>query len=269
MFQEKITSFFYLKVFLLIFIVLVAGSIIYRVVDEVVNSTYRYNSYSLLIVSKDTKYISVDKDGKSAVFLALGDIRSFVKGKKPIEASFALGIPVDAIITDNNPPQNLIGFSSTKNIWRMVVGQGITFKNINRFDIFKLSSAVNTAVKDNRVEVRLNIFNQKEVKEKIANNLADSKVVNAAYTIEIDNGTNINGLGNLMAGILSKRGYNIISVRTSTQPDNSYIAYPEKKNEYVESLSSLTQFPIVKEKKSQAADITIFLGDDLDAMLSP
>lgn len=269
MFQEKITSFFYLKVFALIFIVLVVGSIIFKVADEIINSSFRYNSYSLLIVSGDTKYISVDRQGKSATFLALGDIRSFVKGKKPIEASFALGIPINAIIVDNYPPQNLSDFSSAKKIWRLVWGQGVAFKNINKFDLFKLSNAINTAIKDNRAEVRLNIFNQKEVKEKIGDKLSDSSVINVAYTVEIDNGTNINGLGNLMAGILSRRGYNVISVKTSTESGNSFIAYPDKKNAYVESLSALTQFPIVKEKKSQAADITIFLGDDLDAMLSP
>jgi hypothetical protein len=40
-------------------------------------------------------------------------------------------------------------------------------------------------------------------------------------------------------------------------------------NTYVQSLHGLTDFPIKKGKVSPAADVTIFLGDDVDAMLSP
>lgn len=270
MFQEKIISFFYLKIFVVVFFVLVLGSIIFRVVDEIVESSFRNNSFSVLIVSKDSKFISVSKSDKSSVFLALGDIRSYVKGKKPLEASFALGIPIDAMIVDPHPPQNLAEFASSKGQWRMIWGgESIVYKNLNRYDVIKMAGAINSSIKDNKTELRVNIFNQEEMKEKVSGKLADSEIINTPLTVEIDNATDVNGLGSDLALILSKRGYNIISVKTSTESDNSYIAYPDSPNEFVTTLHELTRFPIVKMKKSQAADVTIFLGDDLDAMLSP
>ncbi len=269
MFQEKIVSFFYLKIFLLLFVVLVLGSICYKFFDEIINSSFKNNSFSVLIVSKDSKFISVSKKDKTAVFLALGDMRQFVKGKKPIEATFALGIPIDSILIDNHSPVNLSDFSSSKNQWRLIVGDKIVYKGLNRYDILKLSGAVNSSAKDNRTELRLNLFSQEDLKEKLDDKLTDSTIVNTPLTIEIDNGTDINGLGNLFAIILARRGYNVISVKTANSSDNSYIAYPGKADEFVQQLKTLTRFPLLQTKKSQAADVTIFLGDDLDAMLSP
>lgn len=270
MFQEKITSFFYLKIFFVIFVILVIGSIVFKVEQEVATSTFLNNSFAILIVSKDSKYISVNKKDKSAVFLALGDIRQFVKGKKPIESSFALGIPIDAMLIDNNPSANLVEFASAKSQWRLIWGgDKIAYKNLNRYDIVKIAGAINASSKDNRTEIRVNLFDQDEMKKMLGNNLIDSEIANRPLTIEIDNGTNINGLGNLLAIILAKKGYNVISVKTGTEPDNSYIAYPDTPDNFVNSLHTLTRFPIIKEKKSQASDVTIFLGGDLDAMLSP
>lgn len=269
MFQEKIAAFFYLKIFLLIFLILVIGSLIFKVVEEVVDSSFTNNSFSVLIVSKDSKYITVNKKDKSAVFLAVGDIRNFVKGKKPIEATFALGIPIDAMLIDNNPPVNLAEFSSSKNQWRLIVGDRVVYKNLNRYDILKIAGAIKAAPQDNKTEVRVNLFNQEEMKEKVDGKLSDSTIVNTPLTIEIDNGTSINGLGNLFAIILARKGYNVISVKTANNSDNSYIAYPENPSDATKQLITLTRFPFLKTKKSQAADITIFLGDDLDAMLSP
>lgn len=270
MFQEKIASFFYLKIFAIIFLIVIVGSIIFKVGEEVITSAFSNNSFSVLIVSKDSKFISINKSDKSAVFLALGDIRQFVKGKKPIEASFALGIPIDAMLVDDNPPVNLSDFASSKNQLRLIRGgEKIVYKNLNRYDIMKIAGAINASAKDNRTEIRVNLFNQNEMREKVDNRLVDSKIANIPLTLEIDNGTNINGLGSLLAIILSKRGYNVISVKTSTESDNSYIAYPEKPDDFVNSIRTLTRFPILKTRKSQAADVTLFLGEDLDAMLSP
>lgn len=270
MFQEKITSFFYLKIFAIVFLILVVGSMIFKIGEEIVMSSFRNNSFSVLIVSKDSKFISVNKSDKSAVFFALGDIRQFVKGKKPIEASFALGLPIDSMLIDSNPAVNLSGFANSKNQLRLLGGgDKIVYKNLNRYDVIKIAGAINSSAKDNRIEVRVNLFNQNEMKEKVDDKLVDSQIANTPLTLEIDNGTNINGLGSLLAIILAKRGYNVISVKTSTESDNSYIAYPEKPDNFVNSIQTLTRFPIIKMKKSQAADVTLFLGEDLDAMLSP
>ena len=114
MFQDRIVSFFYLKLFILLIIILVIGAITFRIISEIAGSSFKNNTFSLLIVSKDSKLIYVDKYEKSVMFLALGDIRNFVKGKSTLEASFALGIPINGMIIDNNSPINIADFISLK-----------------------------------------------------------------------------------------------------------------------------------------------------------
>lgn len=269
MFQDKIVSFFYLKIFIAVVILLIVGSVIVRIGNEILQSSFRNNSFALLIVAKDSKIIFVDKASKSALFLAIGDMRSFVKGKGPIESSIALGIPINAMIFDDKPPVNLKEFASSSNVSRLVFGgDNLVFKNIDKYDIYKLANAVNGSLSDNTHEIRINIFNQDQMKEKVGDLFKDSVINNMEYTIEVENGTSIDGLGTEVAGILTRLGYNVIAVRTSTKNSNSFIAYPGKHDSYMDSLSGLLEFQIKKEKVSQSADVTVFLGDDLDSMLS-
>ena len=124
------------------------------------------------------------------------------------------------------------------------------------------------SVTDNTHEIRLNIFNQDQMKEKVGDLFKDSIINNMDYTVEVDNATSIDGLGTEFAGILNRLGYNVIAVRTSTKSSNSFVAYSGKKDIYINSLIQFTGFEYRQEKVSQAADITVFLGDDLDSMLS-
>ncbi len=267
--QEKIPGFLYLKIFVLIFVVLVVGSIIFRALTEVVDSTFTNNSYLVLVSAKDSKLIYVDKKNKTGVYVSLGDLRQFVKGKNPLGASISLGIPINALIWDEKVPRTLDEFTSSSYQTRLLFDPSIKYKNINKLDIFRLTSALKSTPKDNRVEARVNIFDQKELKEKLGDNLKDSVITNMQYTVEIDNGTSINGLGNTLAFILSRQGYNIISVRTSSEKGNSYISFNGSKNVYINSLISLLGFDFMDKSVSQAADVTIYLGDELEAMLSP
>jgi hypothetical protein len=270
MFQDKVIGFFYLKIFLLIVLLTVIASIVVKVGTEIFESSFTNNTFTLLYIAKDSKIIFVDKTSKSALFLAVGDIKSIVKGKSPLEASFALGVPIDAIIADTNPPQNISDFTRPSNMMRLIFSPDATvFKNLDRYDIYKLGSALRGVPKDNRHEMRVNLFDEEIMKDKVKDLFADSVISNLPITIEIDNATSIDGLGNDLAVILGRRGFNVIAVRTANRDSNSYLAYPGESNVYISSLKGLTGFPVKKTKVSQAAEITIFLGSDLEAMLSP
>lgn len=266
--QEKYVGFFYLKIFSIFVILLIILSIIYRVYSEVASSKFINNSFSILYVAKDSKLIYVDKNSKEALFLAIGDMRKIVKGKNYLGVAFSLGLPINALIMDESPPSNLSEFSSSNSEWRLLSSGNVSLKNMNRYDIHKIVSAIRNTPKDNRVEKRVNIFDREVLKE-LDERFVDSSIVNMPYTIEIENGTVIDGLGSQLAHILGKEGFNVIAVRTSRPASSSFIAFPQKNNSYTSSLIGLTGFEYREERVSQAADVTIFLGDDLEAMLVP
>ncbi len=221
------------------------------------------------MVSSDSKLVFVDKADKRVGFFAIGDVRKVVRGKDTFGASLALGVPINAIIVDKKFPRNIAELTNSETQWRLLFDGEPFFKNMDRYDVYKFINAVKDTIKDNRVEKRINLFDDSQRKELLKGQFKDSVINNMPYTIEINNGTKINGLGGDFAYILSQEGFNVIAVRSVNESSNSFIAYEGSQDVYIDSLVSLTGFELKKKKVSQAADITIFLGDDLEAMLSP
>lgn len=263
--REHIASFFYLKIFILVVVLVIIVSIGIRFGIEVTQSSFTNNSFSLLYLAKDSKIISVDNAEKMASFIALGDVRAITRGKSPLEISLILGLPISCVIVDENAPfSNTHELTSIGTELDLIVGNR-RFKNCNRYDIFKLVQAVRSVPEDNRTEKRVNL---KRLEKGIFDEtFKDSVVNNTELTVEIDNGTSINGLGSELAQILSRVGFNVIAVRTVTNDKESYIAYPGEPNLYLNTLVGLTHFPVKREKVSKSADITVHLGDDLDILL--
>lgn len=268
MFQERTHSLKYLIIFVVFILVTIIGATIYRIVSEVATSKFTNNSYSLLIVSKDSKLVYIDKNRKSALFLALGDIKRFVEGKNNLEATFSLGVPINGMIYQDVPPANINDFINKNSELSILFDSSREFKNLNKLDLYKIVSALRSANRDNTKEVRIDIFDEEDIK-KVENDFLDSVIRNSNLTIEIDNGTSINGLGNLMAIILTRQGYNVIAVRNAKPELSSFVSYEQEKSMTTDSLLSLTGFSYKMEKTSQAADVTVYLGEDVDAMLSP
>ena len=267
--KEKIASIFYLKMFFFGAFIIVIGAIIFRLGAEIAQSSFTNNSFSLLLVSRDSKLIFVDKQAKSVRFISIGDIRRYAKGKSTLGVSIALGIPINGMMISDFNIKNLNDFMGSDNEMKLISDNSITRKNVNRYDIFKIMNAIRGFPKDNRKEIKLNIFDQKDVKDMLEGAFLDSAINNLEYTVEIENATSIDGLGSIFALILTSEGYNVIAVRTSEEKGNSYIAYPTSSDVYINSLINLTKFDHNKVKKSPTSDVTIFLGEELDAMLSP
>lgn len=264
--QEKIVSFFYLKIFALLFFVIVVVAIIARLGHEIISSTFQNNSFSLLYVSKDTKILFVDKNGKKASFTAVGDIQTLAKGKNSLEISLAIGVPISCVVIDPHVEfSNIDEFVTFKNEMKLLTSSSLTYKGCNRYDMHKLIGALRGIPEDNRKIQRINLFGSDIAK--IKDVFRDSIVTNMEYTIQIENGTGINGLGSTMAMILGNVGFNVIAVRTVNTGTDSFIAYNGEKNLVTDTLIELTDFEFRKEKIAQAADITIRLGDDLGLIL--
>lgn len=261
-------SYKYLLIFIISFILLVIFAITFKIVKEVTTSSFKNNAFSVLFVAKDTKYVYVDKGAKKALFLALGDVSSEVKGKNNLGASLALGIPINAIVTEKSPPQNITELISSNREMEYLFGQQAKLRHMNKYDMHTFIGALKSTIKDNRLEKRVNLLKKEDIRG-MEEYFVDSSIINEPVTVEIDNGTRINGLGNELAKVLARQGYNVIAVRTVQDGLTSYVASEQEGRAYLNSLQGITNFVFKKQKESQAADVTIFLGDDLEAMLVP
>ena len=270
--KEPNASFFYLKIFFLAVFAVIVFSVLYRLGSVVINSSFKNNAFSILYISKESKIISVDKKRGTVSYLSVGNVKNLVKGRSPFAASVVLGVPINGIMydTDHNLNPDFKEFTSLKNELRLLFSFGTVFKNMNEYDVYKVMSIARMAGKDNKRVLKVNLRNEKSVKENITDNFKDSSILDSRLTVEIVNGTNINGLANSVAAVLTHLGYNVVFLHTvkGFYNDSSYVSFEIDKNSYVSSLIDFTAFSEKKKTLSSSADVTIYLGSDLESQFN-
>lgn len=270
--KEPTVSFLYLKIFFSAVILIIILSIVYRLGSVIINSSFRSNSFSILYISKESKIISVDKKMGTVSYFSVGNIRNLVKGRNPFVSSVVLGVPINGIMYDvnQNLNPNFKDFTSLKNELRILFSFGTVYKNMNEYDVHTVMSIARNAGKDNTRVLKVNLLDEKSVKENITDNFKDSSIQDSQYTVEIANGTGINGFANSVAAVLTRLGYNVVFVHTvkGSYNDNSYVGFKFSKNQFVSSLLNFTSFIESKKTLSSSADVTIYLGSDLEAQFN-
>lgn len=265
--SDKPASIAYLKIFFLAFFLLIVVAIIFRLVSLFSGSSFTGNSFSILYVSKNSKIISVEKSSKSVVYVSVGNVRSIVKGKSPFVAGIALGVPINAMIydTDTSRDPDYSDFISYGNEARMIFSVNKNFENMNEYDLHKVLSIARGADKYSVKNVSVNLFDEESVNKNLEGAFLDHQIRDADSTVEIVNSTEINGLANAVASILTKKGYNVIALQNAkgSYDDNSYVGYSFTENLFTQFLLQLTGFEKRNDTYSNTADVTIYLGADI------
>jgi len=89
----------------------------------------------------------------------------------------------------------------------------------------------------------------------------DHSLYQEGVTISILNATNISGIGNRVAKLITNIGGNVISVATSENEENvSTIAYSKDNTYTLKRLSKILKFKTIKMQKSSLSDIIIKVG---------
>jgi hypothetical protein len=271
--KERIASFSYLKIFIVIVIIAILGSIIYRVSTQFLNSSFHGNSFSILYVAKDSVILTVNNQDKTFSFIKLGDIRNIVKGKNTFESSIAIGFPINAVVIekDSPGPYNIDNFLNVQNEMRLVFGKNDeNLKNLNHYDLYKFINSARSTPIENRTQTRINVLDPKSFKQLIDENIFQDKTIrDMPITIGILNGTSVNGLGNDVAYVLGLKGFNVISVQSAnSKSTSSFIATKIEDQKSINTVKNITHMSVKKEKIMSAVDLTIFLGNDIGASFS-
>lgn len=270
--NKNINNIFYVKAFFWIVILIVLISLLFRFFSLISGSAFRNNSFSILYISKNSKVINVDEKNKSVSFISIGDARPIVKGRNSFFASVALGIPINGIIYDENKnlDPDFSEFISIGNEARMILSFNTSFKNLNDYDLHKVLSIARKAEKKDIQILNINIVKENDLEEKLEGAFLDKTIIDSNYTVEIVNGTEVNGLASSVASLLSLRGYNIVFLQTTKGKfdENSYVGYEFERNNFIDSLQKLTDFEEKTITISKTADVTIYLGSELETQFS-
>lgn len=170
----------------------------------------------------------------------------------------SLDIPIDAKISSD---QSFTGKNITSELLRMALNLK-NQKDVSIIDFLRLLFFSST-VKDNSIsEKTVSGNDDKSTIDSVTSTFfIDPQVSDEKLNIEIVNATEIYGLGNKVANLISNMGGNVILVSTGDLRKTSQIEYV--KNSYtVEKLSSILRFKKVSTQKLSLPDVIITIGGD-------
>lgn len=202
--------------------------------------------------SRNTEIMSFSGSRNIAVFKFDGNIH-------PLEAGRFLEVPVDGIIAltslNLNQKVNSLFINTIFNYNRLKT-------NLTIIDLLKIAMLART-IPENAINIRT-VGNRGDLQlDKIVGRLVvDDLIEKDNQTIQIINGTDIGGLGNRLARLITNMGGDVIIVASSDSPKKkSSISYIDKKTYTVEKLQKMLAYEVVKEVNA-ISDITITIGED-------
>lgn len=270
--QKESSNLKYIK-FLLVGIVVVFGiSLLLRTFFGVRNSHFKGNTYNIILSCKETYIIGVDKKNMQSSIISVGNLKEQLRGKGNLQVSVLVHLPITGQLvyrnTDDCPLINQDYFTY-KNLYYLLTNKRIAYKNINKYDVFKLFSIATQVHTDNNT-FRILKLDAEEVDSQLVSLFSDEIIHNGAVTIQVVNATAIDGLGSRISTFLTNGGYNVIGLK-SDSPDSQkakisqIIVNGSLEKKYIQTLQEVTGFPVVYSSADALSDITLYLGADTES----
>lgn len=135
-------------------------------------------------------------------------------------------------------------------------------KDINIVDYLKLYFFTKSTNKNLITEKNFSSdSNPRDISSLISTVFVDPMLSGEKQNIEVINATDVYGLGNRLANLISNMGGNVILVTTQDPADKSQIEYV-KKSYTAKRLNQLLGFDLVRTEKKSIPDVIITIGKD-------
>ncbi len=185
----------------------------------------------------------------------------------PNEAGKLLEIPIEGSIASNSLD---LDQKADSLFLKSVLNYKDLKTNLTLIDLLRIFAFVRTVPDSNIIVKEITADLDTMQIDRIVGRLAsDDLLEKEGKTIQIINGTNVGGLGNRLARLITNMGGNVIIVATENSPKKiSIISYIDEKSYTVEKLNKVLGYELVLEADNAIADITITIGED-KAVSSP
>ena len=177
------------------------------------------------------------------------------------EAGQFLEIPIDGFITSNSLDLNQRADSV---FFKAIFNYKNLQTNLTIIDLLKLlvfsKTVAASSVNSKNISVDLS---PSELEKLVGRLVSDELIEKDNQTIQVINGTDIDGLGNRLARLVTNMGGDVIIVATSdSRKKESTISYIDQKTYTVERLEKVLGYPAIKAGNDAISDITIVIGED-------
>lgn len=249
-------------VFIVVFFILI--SLVFRAVSLIGKSSFDgVHRFTIKVASKEekvSKIISFAPDTTSVSILYLS------QSEKEVER--LLKIPIDGSITASFPADLSDGKDVSHDLQTFMFAYGSIKTNLTIIDLIRLYLFAKSVPAPNFTYREISFPLGDEKGDKILSYLfTDYTLSKEAASIQIVNGTNVAGLGNKLARLISNMGGNVISVSTSEKAiKTSEILYLDS-SYTVERLGKVLSMKKRQMEKPMLFDILIYIGEDFQKSL--
>jgi len=252
----------YLVYFLCAVFVCVVIALTFRVITTIKSSTFDTSSYSLLVSSESPFIISVDTASNN---LSIIDVTNSNIDKKA--KSLELNVPIDSKIVVKNGQLDSEEYPSFGFLWSVILRPWeYKFENLTPFDVFKLVQfSLGMQEKDmNRAFMEISQDGQLQglSSDEVYDIFKDPIIINEQQSIEVLNGTDMEGLAGQVSLLIRNTGGNVVSVGSTPNSAKSQLV-SSNNSETLKRLSRILNIvPTVDPNFTSISDIKIKLGQD-------
>lgn len=181
-----------------------------------------------------------------------------VKDREGQNLGTSLEIPIDGSFVS----EELVNGKNLSSVLSKNIFNFESQKELNFMDFLRLFLFTNT-VKQNDVkeETISKESTMQELLEVTSSFFVDPVILEEKQSIEVINATDVPGLGNRLANLITNMGGNVILVSSGDKAQKSEVLYIEK-NYTAQRLAKVLGFKLTETKKKSIPDVIIVIGVD-------
>jgi LytR cell envelope-related transcriptional attenuator len=174
------------------------------------------------------------------------------------------GIVTDGYIQVGNSGTRLTDLTSL--LWSSIIHSATWRCNLTIFDKVRFLLLIKNITTNNKVTRNVTLTTQNSAgpgNALLINALTDQELATENISIQIINATNISGLGQRLARLLTNLGANVIDISNAQENQKkTTIAYFGNESYTLDRIQKLLNVPVSKLNKQPIADIVITIGKD-------
>ncbi|MBI2621529.1 MAG: LytR C-terminal domain-containing protein [Candidatus Levybacteria bacterium] len=231
---------------------IVAASFIFKVIEEIGKSKFDGdNRFTVAVLGEDgANIISISPKDNSLT-------RVHVLGTVSPATLRNLSIPIYSYVK----PESEISGSAKLYFVKMLFNKRSLETDLGIFDLLKLSFY---SLRTPQEKLKEEVLSVEEIDQYFLSSslFVDDRISSEKVKIQITNATNVSGLGNKIAKILTNMGANVVLVNSSKETESkSKIIYREESYS-LEKTSQILGISTQKGETGSISDIIIIVGED-------
>lgn len=268
--NKESSNIVYLKIFLIFVFVCVVVSLFLKLTNLVNKSQFNQNYYNMVLIGKKAFIINIRQSSNKINIIEIknSDIIKLEKLTK-FQMGADFGIPIDAVFIDrikkiDNP---IDVFNLVNSIEYILMPSYYNSSELNSLDILKIhfvfSSLSTSDYTKDIYDMSDNNSTGNDTKSRLYDYFKDENIVNEGISIEVINGSQVDGAASKIAWMLKNNGFNVVSIISSDKEYNlSNIVCRTSSSYSTRRIEKIFSVPLSCKNETGIADIGIVLGKD-------